>query len=68
MKKFFADFLNEQEGQGMAEYALVLGVIAVGVVAVLITFGTEIKEKFNDVIDEFKKDPTTTTTTGSTNG
>lgn len=54
MKKFFADFLNEQEGQGMAEYALVLGVIAVGVVTVLGLFGKEIIAKFTQVINEFK--------------
>lgn len=59
MKKFFADFLNEQEGQGMAEYALVLGVIAVGVVAVLVLFGKEITTKFNQVIAEFKGETTT---------
>ncbi|MFC4409728.1 Flp family type IVb pilin [Chungangia koreensis] len=56
MKKFFADFLNEQEGQGMAEYALVLGVIAVGVVALLVTFGDTIKGKFQTVIDQFTKE------------
>lgn len=54
MKKFFQNFFREEEGQGMAEYALVLGVIAVGVVAVLLIFGEEIVEQFNKVIDIFR--------------
>ena len=53
MKKFFQNFLREEEGQGMSEYALVLGVIAVGVVAVLLLFGEAIIEQFNNVIDIF---------------
>lgn len=62
MKKFFADFIKEEEGQGMAEYALVLGVIAVGVVGVLVLFGEEILKQFNKVLSAFKNE---TTTTGS---
>ena len=53
MKKFFQNFFREEEGQGMSEYALVLGVIAVGVVAVLLLFGEAIIEQFNNVIDIF---------------
>jgi pilus assembly protein Flp/PilA len=41
---------TEEQGQGMTEYALVLGVIAVGVVAVLITLGDTIVAEFKDVI------------------
>nr|WP_188207776.1 Flp family type IVb pilin [Alkalibacillus aidingensis] len=37
----------------MAEYALVLGVIAVGVVGVLALFGEQIIDAFYDVIDNF---------------
>ncbi|MDQ0351315.1 pilus assembly protein Flp/PilA [Alkalibacillus filiformis] len=57
MKQFFKEFLLEEEGQGMAEYALVLGVIAVGVVAVLATFGEQIMGVFNEVIDNFGEAP-----------
>jgi pilus assembly protein Flp/PilA len=41
--------LNEEAGQGMTEYALVLGVIAVGVVAVLFALKTNIMTLFNKV-------------------
>ncbi|AYC28638.1 Flp family type IVb pilin [Paenisporosarcina cavernae] len=51
---------KEEEGQGMAEYALVLGVIAIGVVAVLILFGNAIIDKFNEVIGKFSSTSTGT--------
>jgi pilus assembly protein Flp/PilA len=35
MTQWIKNFVNEEEGQGMAEYALVLG-IAVGVVGILV--------------------------------
>ncbi|MFZ3577021.1 Flp family type IVb pilin [Virgibacillus sp. DJP39] len=49
MKKLKGLFL-EEEGQGMTEYGLVLGVIAVGVVAVLITMRGQIKTMFDNVV------------------
>ncbi|MDV2581347.1 Flp family type IVb pilin [Alkalibacillus haloalkaliphilus] len=54
MKQFFKEFLLEEEGQGMAEYALVLGVIAVGVVGVLTIFGEEIMDVFRNITGEFE--------------
>ncbi|QCJ41716.1 Flp family type IVb pilin [Bacillus sp. S3] len=38
--------LTEEQGQGMTEYGLVLGVIAVGVVTILITMRTQITALF----------------------
>jgi pilus assembly protein Flp/PilA len=49
MNKLRALF-TEEEGQGMTEYGLVLGLIAVGVVAVLITMRTEITALFNRAV------------------
>jgi pilus assembly protein Flp/PilA len=40
----------EEQGQGMTEYGLVLGVIAVGVVAVLVTLKEEIQKMFDAVL------------------
>ncbi|MCL6570427.1 MAG: Flp family type IVb pilin [Bacillus sp. (in: Bacteria)] len=45
MNKLRALF-TEEEGQGMTEYGLVLGLIAVGVVAVLITMRESIVALF----------------------
>lgn len=56
MTQWIKNFMNEEEGQGMAEYALVLGIIAVGVVALLVTFGETIKARFVDVIGQFDED------------
>lgn len=42
MKKMKALFVEEQ-GQGMTEYGLILGVIAVGVIGVIVALGDKIK-------------------------
>ena len=50
MMEKFKGLLVEEEGQGMAEYALILGVLAVGVVAALVIFGDAIIAQFKEVI------------------
>ena len=40
---------NEEEGQGMVEYALILALIAIAAIAVLPKIGTKIKEIFTKV-------------------
>ena len=41
----------EEQGQGMTEYGLVLGLIAVAVVGALALLRTEIIEMFDNVVD-----------------
>ncbi len=41
----------EEEGQGMTEYGLVLGLIAVAAVAALALLRDEIVDMFDDVVD-----------------
>ncbi|MCR2823181.1 Flp family type IVb pilin [Lederbergia panacisoli] len=53
MKNFLTNFFKEEEGQGMAEYALVLGIVAVGVVGILVFFGESIVEKLTEIAQEF---------------
>lgn len=53
MTQWIKNFMNEEEGQGMAEYALVIGIVAIGVVAVLGFFGEAIVTQLNNVIDAF---------------
>ena len=60
MTQWIKNFMNEEEGQGMAEYALVLGVIAIGVIVSLIAFGDAIIDKFEDVVTKFQGVGTTT--------
>jgi pilus assembly protein Flp/PilA len=40
-------FWNDESGQGLAEYALLLGLIVVGVVLIIKGMGTHIKNIFN---------------------
>ena len=48
----FKRFLNDESGQGMVEYALIVALIAVIVIAVVKTFGEQIKALFSDSTDK----------------
>ena len=48
---YVANMFRREEGQGMAEYGLILALVAVVVIAVLTTMGTTIQGKFQDVIN-----------------
>lgn len=51
MKKFLNWFSNEESGQGMVEYGLILAGIAVVVIVVIFTLGEKIKALFTSVSD-----------------
>ncbi|MGE5630098.1 MAG: Flp family type IVb pilin [Caulobacteraceae bacterium] len=42
--------LKEKKGQGMVEYALIIGLIAVVVITVLTNMGTNIQGKFQEIV------------------
>lgn len=42
----FKRFVQEEEGQGMTEYALIVALIAVAVIAVMIIFRNQIRSVF----------------------
>ncbi len=47
-------FFRDENGQGMVEYALILGLIAIAAVVILIVLGPKIKNLFkkaNDTLD-----------------
>ena len=48
MKNLIAWFKDE-EGQGMVEYALIIGLISIVAIAVLVLVGGKIRDKFNAV-------------------
>jgi pilus assembly protein Flp/PilA len=50
MVKKMKSLFVEEEGQGMTEYGLVLGVIAVAVIAILATLKNQIVNLFNNVV------------------
>ncbi len=41
--------IKNKKGQGMVEYALIIGLIAVVVIGILTTMGTDILQKFTDI-------------------
>lgn len=46
--------LKREEGQTMAEYGLILAVIAIVVVATLVTLGTSLQDEITKVINGLK--------------
>jgi pilus assembly protein Flp/PilA len=53
MLKLFRSFWTDESGQTLAEYALLLGLIAIVVILVLIALGEEINEVFSRITNEF---------------
>lgn len=54
------DFLKDENGQGMVEYALIIGLIAIVAVVALVVLGPRIRDLFNRSNDEMSKALTTT--------
>ena len=52
MVKLAKAFWNDESGQGLAEYALLLGLIVVGVVVIIKGMGGHIKNIFNRANNE----------------
>ena len=50
MKQLFHSFWADESGQGLTEYALILALVSVGLVAVLILFRDEIGAVIDRVI------------------
>jgi pilus assembly protein Flp/PilA len=48
MKALAAKLWNDESGQGLTEYALLLGLIVVGVVLIIAGMGSHIKNIFNE--------------------
>lgn len=42
-------WFKDEEGQGMVEYGLIIGLIAVVVIVALAALGPKIKEKFEEI-------------------
>ncbi len=45
-------YLPDEEGQGLAEYGLILVLIAIGVVALMSVFGNQVKELYSEVMSK----------------
>ncbi len=49
MSNFLRD-LKEEQGQGMAEYGLILALVALAVIVALTAVGTQLTAKFNEIV------------------
>jgi pilus assembly protein Flp/PilA len=49
--------VKEEQGQGMAEYGLILALVAVVVIGALVFLGPAIAEKFRGVTETLEKSP-----------
>jgi pilus assembly protein Flp/PilA len=49
MLSLFARFWNEDTGQGLTEYALILALVSIGLIAVLVVFRDAIGGIFNRI-------------------
>lgn len=49
MLSLFARFWNEDAGQGLTEYALILALVSIGLIAVLVVFRDAIGGIFNRI-------------------
>jgi len=47
-------FLPREEGQGLVEYALILVLVAIAVIALLALLGTQIQNVFSRITDALK--------------
>lgn len=54
MVEVLKNFLFEESGQGMAEYGLILALVACAVIAALGLIGTNLSTKFTYVSDQLK--------------
>lgn len=45
-------FFREEEGQGLVEYALIIGLIAIVAIAALTSAGTSVGGMFNNISDK----------------
>lgn len=53
-KNYALSVFKKEEGQGMIEYALLVGLIAIVVIVVLVLLGPAISAKFQAIVDALK--------------
>jgi pilus assembly protein Flp/PilA len=53
------DFWRDDTGQGLVEYALIIALVAVGLVAILLVLRNSIGNVFNNAAGQLQNSPTT---------
>ena len=57
MSNVLAKFWNDESGQGLTEYALIIALVAVGLIGILVLFRNEIGNVFNRAKTELNAAP-----------
>lgn len=61
------NWFKDEEGQGMVEYGLIVGLIAVVVIVALVALGPKIRDMFQEVNDEIDAIPSEGAAPAATN-
>ena len=61
------NWFRDEEGQGMVEYGLIVGLIAVVVIVALVALGPKIRDMFQEVNDEIDALPSDGAAPAATN-
>lgn len=48
MRALLNSFMNDESGQGLVEYALIIALVAIGLIAILVLFRNSIGNVFNE--------------------
>jgi pilus assembly protein Flp/PilA len=57
MKELFTSFWKDESGQGLTEYALIIALVAIGLIIVLVAFRNEIGAVFNRIRTTLSNSP-----------
>jgi pilus assembly protein Flp/PilA len=58
MKRFWQAVMSEDSGQGLVEYALIIALVAVGLIAILLVLRNSIGNVFNNASTQLNNAPT----------
>lgn len=54
MRKMFARFIHEDEGQDLIEYGLLVGIITVGAITAITAIGPKVQKYYEDLDAKLK--------------
>jgi pilus assembly protein Flp/PilA len=58
LKHYWQVFWSEESGQGLVEYALIIALVAVGLIAILLVLRNSIGDVFNNASEALQNAPT----------
>ena len=58
MKSLWLAFWSDESGQGLVEYALIIALVAVGLIAILLVLRNSVGNVFNNAAEQLNNAPT----------